>query len=63
MLLSLVSFLQRGPVGQSLEEFSQMMALGEGLSGCSMSNPFLGIIVCTGFSETSFLIGRFINRI
>lgn len=55
MLLSLVYFLPWGPLGLSLES-SQMMALGEGLlSGCSMSNSSLGIIVCMGFAETSFL--------
>lgn len=54
MLLSLACFLQWGPVGLSLEESSQMMVLEKGLiSGCFMSNSFLGII-CTGF----FLIGR-----
>lgn len=49
-------------MGLSLEESSQMTALGEGLiSGCSVISSFLGIIVCTGFSETSFLIGRLTN--
>lgn len=48
---SLACFLQWGPVGLSLEEFSQMRAVGEGIISCFMNNAFLGIIACVGFSQ------------
>lgn len=62
MLLSLVYFLPWGPLGLSLEESSQMMALGEGLlSGCSMSN--IPRDYCLHGFRRNILIGRFINWI
>lgn len=57
MLLSLAYFLQWGPVGLSLEESSQMMALGESLiSGFSVNNSFL--VSPTWVSQKSFLIRK-----